>query len=1360
MNSTVSNPVIFLATQYKIRNLRAACVSKIRNMSPDECISILQQAVQFEEIIIIERCLKVADANTENVLRSESLLDSDSDVLEVLIRRDTFIPSSELRLFMALFSWSIAKCQRAGLDLNAENEKRFLQPLLNLVNFKALSKGELADVVRTGVITDHDIASLSERCSRKSTDNILSVLRGTKNEHQAMFSAFKGKGKPKPRFVKDETSTTTEKTQNMSPASVTTLKFTPSIAPQSPTSDGDSTAKHSALLDSSTILSTGENQPAASCTPVSRFSRITAKIRNSVRRISASFSSPLSSPPSSPSPLSSKNIEMDVAMASLQEKPSPVNASMFTSSVPSASSPFRPTLVPNSSRDAATPVSSLLQEESLPEIPQHDAPSATSNTPVMTSVHCKQQVGTVASEAAATLGSIPTIMPSENVQANARPVKRPSTTRPVGMAARIVQLNGTKPNNNISQASAILRKKNEHFRGSGSKNAAGEKNEVTGTSLQSSLLFPTTKSTPELAEITYSSVKHPSVFPRVSSADMLDSKPKSISRLFSSPSDMGTTKTNKLSEKLSKIVHRSRVLTRHDSEPKRERPGSASFLVSLKEKFSFSHSLQKKPYSGHEDHTLIAIPTETIRAHSSLQSKELAVIDRGDSLQQISKTRPLSKTTGITAEPNISKGPSGEEWFSEVQKDGKHASEETIQMGSQVMPNSGEDAAASENAQQAQISRHDTYPMTSQNVAHRVETKEGQCEVAQKNQITDLSDYEATVSGLDGTVMGSDAFIGRLSREGMSHTTSKGSILVSPASFATSNILVDAKKDLQGSNNNAKELTNNTADEQSHTPSQIPVAAPRRKVKSVKKNTTSSKQPLTKESLQTPPEIPFRSSTHITDTMNTLPSSVSTHIRSSELESFQQSTVATSDLPFNERGRSSFVDSTKSRLEAAFSQTKKSPDATSATKSSLSAKGGVRGGNDHGDASAASKARLRRNEEAEVVAKRKVTDGDLNLKRVDKLMTTQQQTGAERVPTIIVDADVKGLDEPGATESRTRTDSVKEPKQISPDGNEPTQVRTEIKRKWSSLQKKPLETQEEPVKETKLINNLESWHRSEPSVSPSHIESTVHHSAAKEDSEANGKSNAFKSGLISMRCSKPAPEPDRFDEQNKLARKQALLSELERLHASVSNSDHGSTISKLSASSEEGRGAFGAESPLPLIAKAELLAASRGAFTPHIGSDSTLFPLKRSIDGRRSFNVKSKKADQSSSAGGFASGRRQQLGELPSVKVIKQSLLKWCQHCLKDYPVKVWNFSSCWADGMAFCALAHRFASPSTRFDFEKLNPQNRRDNLTLAFSVAEKNGVVPLLEVDDMLEMGDEPDWKCVFVYVQSFYRQFKDRL
>lgn len=46
------------------------------------------------------------------------------------------------------------------------------------------------------------------------------------------------------------------------------------------------------------------------------------------------------------------------------------------------------------------------------------------------------------------------------------------------------------------------------------------------------------------------------------------------------------------------------------------------------------------------------------------------------------------------------------------------------------------------------------------------------------------------------------------------------------------------------------------------------------------------------------------------------------------------------------------------------------------------------------------------------------------------------------------------------------------------------------------------------------------------------------------------------------------------------------------------------------------------------------------------------------------------------------------------------------------------NFSSSWADGMAFCALIHRFAPEA--FDFNMLDPRNRRGNFELAFKVAE----------------------------------------
>jgi len=42
---------------------------------------------------------------------------------------------------------------------------------------------------------------------------------------------------------------------------------------------------------------------------------------------------------------------------------------------------------------------------------------------------------------------------------------------------------------------------------------------------------------------------------------------------------------------------------------------------------------------------------------------------------------------------------------------------------------------------------------------------------------------------------------------------------------------------------------------------------------------------------------------------------------------------------------------------------------------------------------------------------------------------------------------------------------------------------------------------------------------------------------------------------------------------------------------------------------------------------------------------------------------------------------------------------------------------------------------------------------------VAEDQDVAPLLEVEDMLLMGDKPDWKCVFTYVQTIYKRFRDQ-
>ncbi|XP_045477090.1 microtubule-associated protein futsch-like isoform X2 [Harmonia axyridis] len=110
-----------------------------------------------------------------------------------------------------------------------------------------------------------------------------------------------------------------------------------------------------------------------------------------------------------------------------------------------------------------------------------------------------------------------------------------------------------------------------------------------------------------------------------------------------------------------------------------------------------------------------------------------------------------------------------------------------------------------------------------------------------------------------------------------------------------------------------------------------------------------------------------------------------------------------------------------------------------------------------------------------------------------------------------------------------------------------------------------------------------------------------------------------------------------------------------------------------------------------------------------------------------------------------------------SASTIKDRLLYWCRMKTKEYEnIQLDNFSSSWADGLAFCALVHHFLPDA--FDYHALTPKERRHNFTLAFKVAdEKADIAPLLDVDDMVATM-RPDWKCVFTYVQSIYRRFKD--
>ncbi|NXA42002.1 SMTL2 protein, partial [Eudromia elegans] len=119
--------------------------------------------------------------------------------------------------------------------------------------------------------------------------------------------------------------------------------------------------------------------------------------------------------------------------------------------------------------------------------------------------------------------------------------------------------------------------------------------------------------------------------------------------------------------------------------------------------------------------------------------------------------------------------------------------------------------------------------------------------------------------------------------------------------------------------------------------------------------------------------------------------------------------------------------------------------------------------------------------------------------------------------------------------------------------------------------------------------------------------------------------------------------------------------------------------------------------------------------------------------------------------------KRSQSFGVASASSIKQILLDWCRSKTIGYKhIDLQNFSSSWNDGMAFCALVHSFFPEA--FDYNKLDPANRKQNFELAFTMAEKMAHCDrLIEVDDMMLMGHKPDPMCVFTYVQSLYNHLR---
>jgi hypothetical protein len=100
------------------------------------------------------------------------------------------------------------------------------------------------------------------------------------------------------------------------------------------------------------------------------------------------------------------------------------------------------------------------------------------------------------------------------------------------------------------------------------------------------------------------------------------------------------------------------------------------------------------------------------------------------------------------------------------------------------------------------------------------------------------------------------------------------------------------------------------------------------------------------------------------------------------------------------------------------------------------------------------------------------------------------------------------------------------------------------------------------------------------------------------------------------------------------------------------------------------------------------------------------------------------------------------------------ALLKWCQFQTKGYKgVDVTNLKKSWSDGLALCALVHKFANDS--IDFDSLASNNPAKNIELAMDAAEK-----YFKVEKFLsakEVGMLDD-KGMLIFLSEYYYGIND--
>ena len=199
VNLTRSNVlnVLYLANEHSVPSLAEKCDEFLRkNLDPTNVLAILPHARMSKDEDLQDRCWKVIEMYTEEVVNSDKFLEAERLLVESIVKRMNS-NLEEVELFKGVNRWAEKKITEKGKVADGNVKREIIgEEILKAIRFPVMSQGDFSNfVLKTNILNKQEVLEMRKYYSGKPTPS-LPYLQSPRIPVLKRASRFKGFKKP------------------------------------------------------------------------------------------------------------------------------------------------------------------------------------------------------------------------------------------------------------------------------------------------------------------------------------------------------------------------------------------------------------------------------------------------------------------------------------------------------------------------------------------------------------------------------------------------------------------------------------------------------------------------------------------------------------------------------------------------------------------------------------------------------------------------------------------------------------------------------------------------------------------------------------------------------------------------------------------------------------------------------------------------------------------------------------------------------------------------------------------------------------------------------------------------------------